>query len=415
MCFVDATNILMCQYAGVTTDDVKEMIKDKASEHGFVLCRIASLSIDHKHKQGLKRWIDADMQADMAWMSEQVRMQRRMQPESMLEGVQSVISVAMPYSPPAYLLDEANDAKGQGVISAYAHGDDYHDVMKKYLKALAADLDVMLGKHDQRVFVDTAPVLEHALAESSGLGWQGKHSLTIHRDLGSWFLLGEIFTTASIEKDEAAKNHCGSCSACIDVCPTQAIVAPYVVDARLCISYLTIEFDGFIPRPLRIMMGNRIYGCDDCQLVCPWNQHASKGSLRLHDLQTGEDSIKPRGENHLPNLASLLRLDDDGFRQLFRKSPIKRTKRAGLLRNVCIAMGNSGKTLFVDDLLSVIADKEPLIRGHAAWALGCLSSANSHQRISLVLHQQLTVETDAGVCEEIDLTIEYLRSKYDDA
>ena len=392
---------------------VKEMIKAKALEYGFALCRISSPSLDERHAQGLKRWIDAEMQADMDWMSEQIRMQRRMQPESMLQGVQSVISVAMTYAPPAYQLDEAWTATEQGVISAYAHGDDYHDVMKKRLKALAADLDLLLGKHDQRVFVDTAPVLEHALAESSGLGWQGKHSLTIHRDLGSWLLLGEIFTTARIEEDEPANNHCGSCSSCIDICPTQAIVAPYIVDARLCISYLTIEFDGFIPRPLRILMGNRIYGCDDCQMVCPWNQHAAKFTLKLDDLQTDVDLLKPRGENHLPNLVSLLRLDDDGFRQLFRKSPIKRTKRAGLLRNVCIAMGNSGNDVFVDHLLAVLEDEEPLIRGHAAWALGRLSHANNYQRLSTALHHQCCAEVDAGVCEEISVTIEYLRSKYD--
>ncbi|RLL55992.1 tRNA epoxyqueuosine(34) reductase QueG [Mariprofundus sp. EBB-1] len=405
----------MCQSAAMVNDGVKEMIKAKALAHGFALCRISSPVVDQKHVQGLQHWVQSDMQADMAWMAEEVRMQRRMQPESMLQDVRSVITVAMTYSPPAYQLDEANEATEQGVISAYAHGDDYHDVMKKRLKALAADLDVLLGKHDQRVFVDTAPVLEHALAESSGLGWQGKHSLTIHRELGSWFLLGEIFTTAEIDADEAANNHCGTCSACLDVCPTQAIVAPYVVDARLCISYLTIEFDGFIPHPLRSLMGNHIYGCDDCQMVCPWNQHAAKVVLRLQDLNTWCDPLTPRGENHLPNLASLLRLDDDGFRQLFRKSPIKRTKRAGLLRNVCIAMGNSGNDLFVDDLLPALTDKEALVRGHAAWALGRLSCAENHQCISAALQHQLVDEVDVNAREEIILTIEYLRSKYDDA
>jgi len=394
-------------------DDIKQMIQFKALEHGFDLCRITSPKLESRHVQGLERWIEADMQADMGWMSEEIRMQRRKQPESMLQGVRSVISVAMSYTPPAYSLNEACIAKDQGVISSYAHGDDYHDLMKRSLKALAADLDQMLGKHDQRVFVDTAPVLEHALAESSGLGWQGKHSLSIHRELGSWFLLGEIFTTAKIEVDEAANNHCGTCSDCMRICPTQAIVAPYVVDARLCISYLTIEFDGFIPHPLRELMGNRIYGCDDCQMVCPWNKHASQSSLRLNDLNSWVDPLKPRGENLLPNLASLLHLDDCDFRQLFRKSPIKRTKRAGLLRNVCIAMGNSGNDAFVDDLLTVLDDKEALIRGHAAWALGRLSHVENHQRISEALHRCSSLESNNDVCEEINLTIQYLRSKYD--
>jgi len=331
----------------------------------------------------------------------------------MLQDVRSVITVAMPYTPPAYSLDEACHAKQQGVISAYAHGDDYHDVMKKRLKALAAELDVMLGKHDQRVFVDTAPVLEHALAEAAGLGWQGKHSLTIDRKIGSWFLLGEIFTTADIAVDEPAINHCGSCSACIDVCPTKAIVAPYVVDARLCISYLTIEFDGFIPRPLRPLMGNRIYGCDDCQMVCPWNEHVSKAPLVLNDLQCSDDLLKPRRENYLPDLASLLRLDADGFRKLFRKSPIKRTKRAGLLRNVCIAMGNSGDAVFADGLLQALADDEALIRGHAAWALGRLEHVDNQQRIMTELHALSQCENNNEVLEEINITTEYLRSKCD--
>jgi len=329
----------------------------------------------------------------------------------MLAGVRSVISVAMPYTPPDYALNEACATQNSGVITAYAHGDDYHDVMKKRLKVLAAELDTLLGVHDQRVFVDTAPVLEHALAESAGLGWQGKHSLTIDRDLGSWFLLGEIFTTAKIEPDESAINHCGTCSACMDIRPTQAIVAPYVVDARLCISYLTIEFDGFIPHPLRPLMGNRIYGCDDCQLVCPWNGHAVSQPVIQSVHQ--DDLLKPRGENHLPDLVSLLRLDEDEFRQRFRKSPVRRTKRRGLLRNVCIAMGNSGHAAFVDDLVTVLDDDEALIRGHAAWALSRLAGVNHSDSITQVLNTCLDKENNADVLEEIHAAIEHTRRTYE--
>ncbi|MDQ6995851.1 MAG: tRNA epoxyqueuosine(34) reductase QueG, partial [Mariprofundus sp.] len=311
---------------------------------------------------------------------------------------------------PDYTLHDACAATDAGVITAYAHGDDYHDVMKKRLKALAARLDILLGKHDQRVFVDTAPVLEHALSESAGLGWQGKHSLTIDRQLGSWFLLGEIFTTAEIEPDEAATNHCGTCTACMAICPTQAIVAPYVVDARLCISYLTIEFDGFISHALRPLMGNRIYGCDDCQLICPWNEHAVRQADRIEDLQ---DVLRPRGENHLPDLASLLHLDEEGFRQHFRKSPIKRTKRRGLLRNVCIAMGNSGNADFVDALIQVLGDEEPLIRGHAIWALGRLVGEQRWSETVTRLNQCSALEKSDEVLEEIEISIQYIRGKYE--
>jgi epoxyqueuosine reductase len=393
------------------TSTMKSQIQDMAREFGFARCRVTQPQISGLHGRSLQDWVKSGKQGNMSWMAEEVRMQRRIAPESMLAGVRSVISVAMPYTPPDYALNEACATQNSGVITAYAHGDDYHEIMKKRLKALAAALDALLGKHDQRVFVDTAPVLEHALAESAGLGWQGKHSLTIHRELGSWFLLGEIFTTANIEPDETATNHCGTCSACMDICPTQAIVAPYVVDARLCISYLTIEFDGFIPHPLRPLMGNRIYGCDDCQLVCPWNGHAVSQPVIQSAHQ--DDLLKPRGENHLPELVSLLRLDEDEFRQRFRKSPIRRTKRRGLLRNVCIAMGNSGHAAFVDDLVTVLDDDEPLIRGHAAWALSRLAGVNHSDSITQVLNTCLDKENNADVLEEIHAAIEHTRRTYE--
>ena len=388
-------------------DGLKAAIGEMSGRHGFDLCRVTRPEVSAKHAEALQRWVDADMQGEMAWMGEETRMQRRMAPESMLDGVKSVITVAMRYTPPAYSLDEACAEKDKAVITAYAHGDDYHDVMKKRLKALARELDELLGQHDQRVFNDTAPVLEHALAEAAGLGWQGKHSLTIHRELGSWFLLAEIFTTAELEPDEAAENHCGTCTACIDICPTRAIVAPYVVDARLCISYLTIEYSSFIPGELRELMGNRIYGCDDCQLVCPWNSHAVSPDSKIDDL------LKPRGENHLPDLARLLRLDDEGFRQHFRKSPVKRTKRGGLLRNVCIAMGNSGNAGFIPDLMAVLADQEPLIRGHAAWALARLSEQQNRTEIIAALESLYEREKEQDVSEEVEFAIQYIRGKYD--
>jgi len=391
----------------MVADEMKALICAKALAHGFALCRVTRPQVGRLHADALQCWVGAGMQGDMDWMAEETRLQRRGLPESMLAGARSVITLAMRYTPPAYNLDEACGASDCGVITAYAHGEDYHDIMKKRLKALALDLDALLGKHDQRVFVDTAPVLEHALAEGAGLGWQGKHTLTIHRQMGSWFLLGEIFTTAVIEPDAPAVNHCGSCSACIDVCPTAAIVAPYVVDARLCISYLTIEFDGFIPLLLRPLMGNRIYGCDDCQLACPWNGHAGKEAGLPVDL------LKPRGENHLPDLVSLLQLDEDAFHQRFRKSPVRRTKRRGLLRNVCIAMGNSGDAGFVQPLMAVLEDVEPLIRGHAVWALGQLAGRKNRADILAALVRMDDLEEDDSVHEEIVLTTCNIRMSYD--
>ncbi|TLS68007.1 tRNA epoxyqueuosine(34) reductase QueG [Mariprofundus erugo] len=382
-------------------------IRAKAVEHGFALCRITRPVIESRHTDALQHWLEQGMQGEMAWMAEEVRLQRRMDPASMLDGVRSVVTLAMRYSPPAYRPDEAAAVADKGVISAYAHGDDYHDVMKKRLKALARDLDGLLGPFDQRIYVDTAPVLEHALAGASGLGWQGKHSLTIDRQLGSWFLLGEIFTTAELLPDLAASNHCGSCSACISGCPTGAIVAPYIVDARRCISYLTIEFDGFIPHALRPLMGNRIYGCDDCQMVCPWNAHAAGfGGLAV-------DHLTPRGENHLPELASLLRLDEDGFRLRFAKSPVRRSRRSKLLRNVCIAMGNSGNRTFVPSLLAVTGDPEPLIRGHAVWALAQLADRDCRDTLLTALAAMREREKNDAVVRELLLADEQIRMNHE--
>ena len=383
-------------------DELKQAVRALASGQGFELCRITQPEIHPKHLAALDSWVEQGMQGDMAWMADEERLARRRNPAGMLQGVRTVITVAMRHSPPGYTLDEALAASDRGVISAYAHGDDYHDIMKPRLKALARDLDALLGTLEQRVYVDTAPVLEHALAEDSGLGWQGKHSLTLNRHLGSWFLLGELFTTAHIEPDEQASFHCGSCTACMHACPTQAIVAPFVVDARRCISYLSIEHKGFIPRALRPLMGNRIYGCDDCQMVCPWNSDA--GNL-LHD------SLSPRGENCLPELASLLVLDDASFRKLFAKSPVKRVGRDRFLRNCCIAAGNSGDRTLLAMLWQLARDDAALVRGHAVWALGMLGGAQDAVTMRVDLAAMMRLEPDGEVREEIDLTINELKEK----
>jgi len=383
------------------SNGLKALIRAKALEHGFDLCCFARPDVPELHRSGYQAWVAAGMHGEMTWMAEESRVERRKQPDSMLDNGRTVITVGMRHTPPPYSMESVeSEEQGRGIIAAYAHGDDYHEVMKKRLKILARDLDEVLGKHVQRVYVDTAPVLEHALAENAGLGWQGKHSLTINKDLGSWVMLGEVFTTAEIEPDKPASNHCGTCMACMDICPTKAIVAPYVVDARLCISYLTIEFDGFIPRKLRPLMGNHIFGCDDCQLVCPWNRHA---------VTPDPDLLAPREENLLPELTGLLQLDTEAFRQRFRKSPVRRTGRGGLLRNVCIAMGNSGDTGFVPALAGALTDTEALIRGHAAWALGQLASRANYRQIGAALEQTKQHENDMNVLEEIELSIENIK------
>ncbi len=393
-------------------NQLKERIRALARAHGFDSCHFSRPVVDAKFVARFREWLAGNYQGEMHWMAEDSRVARRMNPASMLEGVGTVLSLAMRYSPPAYSLAVAEAARSRGVIAAYAHGDDYHDVMKKRLKRLARALDETLGRHDQRVYVDTAPVLEHALAESSGLGWQGKHSLSIQRGTGSWFLLGEIFTTAGIEPDAPAPNHCGTCVACMDICPTRAIVAPYIVDARRCISYLTIEHRGVIPRELRPLIGNRVFGCDDCQLVCPWNRHAKRPE---------PDLLHPRGENVLPPLASLLALDEATFRQRFRKSPVRRTGRAGLVRNACIAAGNSGDLRLLEALAPLLEDDSALVRLHAAWAVGRLGrravegmaeeagEGNAADRALALLEACGKRETDDKALEEISLSIDYIR------
>ncbi|HXH63934.1 MAG TPA: tRNA epoxyqueuosine(34) reductase QueG [Mariprofundaceae bacterium] len=376
-------------------------IRDLALAHGFELCHFTRPAIDPVHARALDAWVAAGMHGDMGYMAEPLRTARRKAPEGMLQGVRTVICVGMRHTPPPYTLDQAGRVPERGVIAAYAHGHDYHDVMKRRLKALARELDERLGVHAQRVYVDTAPVLEHALAEGGGLGWQGKHTLTIHRRLGSWLMLGEIFTTLEIEPDAPASHHCGSCTACIDVCPTRAIVAPFVVDARRCISYLTIEFRGFIPRALRPLMGNRIFGCDDCQAVCPWNRHAHAPA---------PDLLAPRRENSLPDLRELLALDEQGFRSRFRASPVRRTGRAGLLRNVAVAMGNSGEAGFLPDLSRAMADDEPLVRGHAAWAVVRVCPQQRRGEIGERLGYHAAREPHAGVRQELDAAIKYMEA-----
>jgi epoxyqueuosine reductase len=276
---------------------------------------------------------------------------------------------------------------GLAAISVYARGDDYHDVIKKRLKALARWLVATAGG-DVKVFVDTAAVMEKPLAAAAGLGWQGKHTNLVSRDFGSWLFLGALFTTLELPPDPAMPDHCGSCRACLDVCPTAAFPAPYRLDARRCISYLTIEHKGPIPRDLRPLMGNRIYGCDDCLAVCPWNKFARQGR---------DAKLAARGEFRAPPLAELARLDDAAFRRLFARTAVKRTGRDRFVRNVLIAIGNSGDPALAPCAIGLLGDPAAIVRGAAVWALGRLAGWEEMAALSA---RYAGDESDLAVREE---------------
>jgi epoxyqueuosine reductase len=301
-------------------------------------------------------FLDAGAHGDMEWLAANPK--RRSDPRELWSDVRSVIMLGVNYGPeedPLAILAQ----RLRGAISVYAQGDDYHDVIKKRLKALARWL-AATAACEVKVFVDTAAVMEKPLAQAAGLGWQGKHTNLVSREFGSWLFLGAIFTDADLPRDEADTDHCGSCRACLDICPTSAFPAPYKLDARRCISYLTIENKGVIPREFRKAIGNRIYGCDDCLAVCPWNKFAQAGH---------EAKLSARDELRAPELSSLVRLDDAAFRKLFAKSPVKRIGRDRFIRNVLIAIGNAGEAGLATEAKRLLTDASPLVRGAAVWAL----------------------------------------------
>ena len=332
----------------------------------------------------LREFLDAGHHGSMDWMGE--RAHWRSDPQAMWPEARSVIVLGINYGPdhdPLAILD----SKDRGAISVYAQGDDYHDVVKKKLKAVAGHI-FQVFKAEVKVFVDTAPVMEKPLAQKAGLGWQGKHTNLVSREFGSWLFLGSIFTTLDLPPDSTEQDHCGNCHACLDICPTNAFPAPYQLDARRCISYLTIEHDGPIPRQFRKALGNRIYGCDDCLAVCPWNKFATTAS---------EAKLLARDELKAPALAELAALDDAAFRALFRKSPIKRIGRDRFLRNVMIAIGNSGDAALADCARTALDDGSPLVRGAATWALSQLLAKEDFDK--LARHRTKT-ETDPAARNE---------------
>ncbi|TYO64871.1 tRNA epoxyqueuosine(34) reductase QueG [Bradyrhizobium hipponense] len=301
---------------------------------------------------------------DMDWLT--ASPERRVDPRGLWQDVRSVIMLGVNYGPdqdPLAILEQRTRA----AISVYAQGDDYHDLIKKRLKALArwliAAAPCEVNPCEVKVFVDTAAVMEKPLAQAAHLGWQGKHTNLVSREFGSWLFLGAIYTTLELPRDDAEIDHCGSCRACLDICPTAAFPAPYRLDARRCISYLTIENKGPIPREFRKSIGNRIYGCDDCLAACPWNKFAQRGR---------EAKLSARDELRAPTLVELARLDDAAFRALFTKSPVKRIGRDRFLRNVLIAIGNSGDAELAQEARRLLADESALVRGAAVWALAQL-------------------------------------------
>ena len=360
-------------------------IREYALALGFDAVGFAPAASRLEARSNLREFLAEGRYGDMGWLAAHER--RRSSPDALWPEAQTVIALAMSYGPATDPLDLL-PKKERGTISVYARtARDYHDVVKRKLKRLARWLVETHGG-GVKVFVDTAPVMEKPAAEAAGLGWQGKHTNLVSRRFGSWLFLGEVFTTLAVKPDEPHEDRCGSCRACLDVCPTGAFTAPYRLDPRRCISYLTIEHKAPIPHEFRRAMGNRIYGCDDCLAVCPWNKFAARAR---------EPGLLPRIELTAPKLTDLAGLDEAGFRQVFAGSPIKRTGRNRFLRNVLIAIGNSGDAGLVPTARQALDDTAPLVRGAAVWALRELLPSPEFEGLRSA---RLAGETDASVRRE---------------
>jgi epoxyqueuosine reductase len=364
---------------------IEEQVRRAAAKVGFAQTRFARLEdFADLHGEHLDTFIAEDRHGDMDWLSAQAH--RRRHPLALWPEARSAVVLGFNYGPDANPLD-ALARKERGVISVYARGRDYHDVVKGRLKEVAGVLARAAGA-DVKVFVDTAPLMEKPLAALAGLGWQGRHTNLVSREAGSWLFLAVILTTAELKPDPPAEDNCGSCRRCLDVCPTQAFPAPYQLDARRCISYLSIEHKGPIDRALRPMLGNRVYGCDDCLSVCPWNKFATAArEARFAATEATSNT----------DLAELLKLDDAAFRQRFSGSPIKRTGRNRFLRNVLIAAGNSERPELLPAAQRCLDDEAPLVRGAAVWAVARLGSLDL---VRTLAQRYLAQETDESVRAE---------------
>lgn len=373
--------------------DLAGAIRGEAFALGFATARFAALPDVWAASDRLSAFVEAGFHGDMKWMEE--TLERRRHPQNMWPGARSALVLGYNYGPdtnPLEVLERSETAN----ISVYARGDDYHDLIKKKLKALATWIVNQVGC-ELKVFVDTAPLMEKPLAQLAGVGWQGKHTNLVSRDFGSWLFLGVILFDRVISEDAGERDHCGSCRACLDICPTDAFVGPYRLDARKCLSYLTIETKGAWPERFRHQMGNRIYGCDDCLAACPWNKFAQATHEAKLQAREGFTDLK---------LTDLARLDDSEFRALFSKSPIKRIGRDSFLRNVNYALGNAAKTSQKTDieavLLAGMTDESLVVRGSAIWGL---RQALPAERFAALRDQHLPVEADATVRAEWEGTI----------
>jgi len=364
--------------------DLKAALASEARALGFDCVGVTAPDAIADAARHFRAFLDTGAHGDMDWLA--ANPERRADPRVLWTNVRSVIMLGVNYGPdenPLAILE----SRTSGAISVYAQGDDYHDLIKKRLKALARWLVATSGC-EVKVFVDTAAVMEKPLAQAAGLGWQGKHTNLVSREFGSWLFLGAIFTTLELPRDEADTDHCGSCQACLDICPTSAFPAPYKLDARRCISYLTIESKGPIPHEFRKAIGNRIYGCDDCLAVCPWNKFAQQGR---------EAKLAARDELRAPSLAELAQLDDAAFRARFAKSPVKRIGRDRFVRNVLIAIGNANDRALAVEAERLLTDNSPLVRGAAVWAL---SQLMGRKEFSALAARAVSAEPDETVRAE---------------
>jgi epoxyqueuosine reductase len=370
----------------VDTVSLTKSIKDKALEIGFDLVGISPVD-SFPENQFYKEWLARGFAGEMKYMERDP--EKRENVRNILHEAKSVISCGMNYNTDyPYSIDQTD--KNRGWISRYAWGDDYHDVMNERLLLLEGHVREIAPKDiKSRLYVDTGPVLERVYGKYSGIGWYAKNTCIINQDIGSWIFLGEIITDIELDYDSPVPDRCGTCTMCLDACPTNALRNPYVLDSNLCISYLTIEFRGKIPFDLRERMDNNIYGCDICQDVCPWNRKAKVSE---------SESFQPRNPLYNPDLVYISQLSIEEFRKVFKHSPIKRAKRKGFIRNVIIAMGNSGNKAFIPYIEEALKDDEPLIRAHAVWALWKVEGKGAYETLSHHLENEL----DLMVREEIE-------------